>query len=234
MPERELKADVHNDVRLNRQQRNIAIVALIVSLVFGVLALNNPLAAKPTTYTYSAQIPGPGCDTGKAIWDQSQNTGEKLCDGDRMTLKTNIASGIGEVFFYGTQQLPKDNKVTVLISGLSQGSCAGITTRNSRARKGSYAFQICQDGSWIIAKYDENDKPSNLIPLQHIPPQNAYKLTATADGVSLRLAINDTNLQPVAADGSFSDTDAISLFVAPGISGTGSAEFQSFTFEQLN
>jgi hypothetical protein len=75
------------------------------------------------------------------------------------------------------------------------------------------------------------DKPYNLNK-GSVDPQSAFSMTAITQGISLRLSLNGHEVG-LAPEGTFTDTDSISLFVTPLPSGTSTANFQNFSFIEL-
>ena len=157
-----------------------------------------------------------------------------------MHLHAHASDGLAQVDFYGAQHLPNNYRVSVDIDGLTPGACAGVVTRNSDKQKGGYGFQICEDGSWLITRYEaakdrSGEQVSNLktsTDTDKIPRANAYHLVTVTDGVSLRFTINDQS-EKTASDGVNGLMDSISLFVAPPGHGDGSANFENFTFSEI-
>ena len=109
--------------------------------------------------------------------------------------------------------------------------------RNSVKHLGGYAFEVCHDGTSAIGKYNRllthppTEAPAPLAPGPAGPAISTCHLVGTVDGVSLRLKIND-NPEFTAADGQFTETDAVSLFITPlpqGAAAPISVSFQNFS-----
>jgi hypothetical protein len=190
----------------------------------------------PGPYRYFVSVPGLNCSDNHAKWITAPNSQVK-CLTDRMILSTATTHAIAQEFFYGNQHLPTNNQIVVDINSITQGSCAGVITRNSDSRKGGYAFAICSDGSWAIDIYNNLDIPSTLAK-GLINSSSAYSMVATTQGVILKLNINDTPIAEV-ADGTFTNTDSICLFVSPDTNTATlplsmmSASFSNFGFQEI-
>ncbi|HEY7019653.1 MAG TPA: hypothetical protein VH349_00965 [Ktedonobacterales bacterium] len=218
-------------------------IGAVIGIAWTSIQIYQNFNQPPKPYNYAAAVPGPDCDHGGARWVRAFGIATCLPDGvhaEKMQLRASANDGLGQVYFYGTQHLPNNYRVTVDIDSLSLGACAGVVTRNSDSRKGGYGFEICEDGSWLITKYEaakdgSGEQVSNLktsTDTDKVPRASAYHLVAITEGVSLRFTIND---QPEkdASDGANGSTDSISLFVAPPDGNNGSVNFENFTFSEI-
>jgi hypothetical protein len=137
----------------------------------------------------------------------------------QLTVASDDGTGIGQVFFYGAKQLPRNARVTVDIDSLPEDACAGVIMRNSVKRLGGYALEVCHDGTSAIEVYALKgsptiENPGPLVPFSSGSVITSCRLTATANDSLLRLRIND-NQEFTASDGRFTENDAVSLFITP-------------------
>jgi hypothetical protein len=238
---------VSRDIAPKLQERRwFQIVILLAALAGIILApltvyqifFSQP-APLPAPYAYGPTVPGSSCDQLGGRWVLAQGTPTCLpndAQPDRLQLSVPVGQGIGQVYFYGTKHLPRNYAVTVDVDGLNEGGCAGVITRNSDARPGGYVFEVCHNGDWIIGRYDAasnsaGEQVSNLLTGQ-VTSQSAYRLSTVTDGVSLRFKINN-NHEQAAADGKYSNSDSVSLFVTPLATEESAANFQNFAFTEV-
>jgi hypothetical protein len=137
--------------------------------------------------TYTAKSPGPGCDTGGALWiivPGAPISLRCLPTGTRITVLPKKLGSVG--FFPPGNTLVQNYRVSVHIDFSSAPhACVGILTRFSNP--GFYENAICADGNWDLGRV--SDKFTALAYGQ-IAPTRTYTLEATTDGPKQSLTIN--------------------------------------------
>jgi len=119
------------------------------------LATATALGTTEVAATYTAAVPGPGCDKGNGQWAAPSVyglDGTVSCDNAafNVTKPVSKTNGIETVGFYNTGGIFSNNykiSVTIAASKLSN-NCASVGTRYSAS--GGYLYVICQDGTWEI------------------------------------------------------------------------------------
>ncbi len=137
--------------------------------------------------TYTAKSPGPGCDTGGAIWTIEPDAPINLRCLPTGTQITAIPGKIGLVDFLHPEMNQVQNyRVSVHIDFSSAPHvCVGILTRASGTDY--YENAICADGAWELGR--SSDKFTALAYGQ-VALARAYTLEATTDGPKQSLTIN--------------------------------------------
>lgn len=189
--------------------------------------------------SYTAHIPGYGCDQGTGQWqplaDRRVDTGNLQClpNGMQLTYPGNTRFIQEEDFYWLNGHFPQNYQVSASIDVRNAGgSCAGLGTRMNPEDEqfGSYVFIICPDGSWQIALVTNSFQ--NLAEGQ-VNAQNVYTITATANGSSQSLSINGRLITTI-TNSQLKNTDHLSLLV--GLYTTdksASATFSNFVFTPL-
>ncbi len=205
-----------------------------------------PLSATMPTYVdptatrtpYQANVPGFGCDHGSAQWapsvtfDQNNNpvTMQCLSGGLKMS-QPDGAKYIGaENFYWLNGNFPADYSVEAQIdvSNLQDG-CAGFLTR--RSEQGNYSFYVCQNGSWIVERYDTSAQKNQDLAHGFVDQRSSYHLVATSKGSMQELTIDGQQVASV-TDQKYTTTDFLSLAVST--QHAGSAVFSHFVFTSLS
>lgn len=185
--------------------------------------------AEPTAYSYETVAPGPYCTSGGAVWSIVNAT--SLCSNTNATLTVSTPTGLGLLVFRGAVHLPNNYSISVGITGLRIGVCAGVLTRMSDRHAGGYAFLVCEDGRWLIDKFGLDNQPQ-LLAHGQVARQSDYMVVAVSNNVEQQLSLNGTELKTV-LDNTLTTTDTVSLFVDPVSSGKSMATFHDFLFAQL-
>ena len=137
---------------------------------------------------YTAKSPGPGCDTGGALWAVSPDAPISLrCLPKKGTQITVLPKKFGSMEFGSPEITQAQNyRVSVQIDFSSAPhACVGILTRFSDP--GFYENAICADGNWDLGR--SLDKFTALAYGQ-VAPTHTYTLEATTDGPKQSLTIN--------------------------------------------
>jgi hypothetical protein len=179
--------------------------------------------------TYTARVPGPGCDARGALW--SVTPGEPItarCG--PAGLRVEIApgqGGEGDVKFQPPDGFASpDYRISVKIA-LSRGfdGCAGIFTRASAV--GRYLTAICGDGSVGIDRMSLHG--SSQIYLKFIRPQVTYTLTTVTQGSDQSVYVGGVKIGNV-VDSSFSRTEYVGLGILNSGRSAETATFSHFSF----
>jgi hypothetical protein len=195
----------------------LAVGALLaVAMVAVVLAHAAPPSATGGSTAYSAQAPGPDCDSGQAKWTIDPVNTTTTCSSAGTTLALgNVAStsGIRQItlaFTPPARGFPTNYRVSVHIDfqGQSQ-SCLTLSTRYDGT--GGYLNDVCASGAWDITRLDPNATPT-LASGTHPQPLSGATVTATTQGSAQTLSINGAVVSSV-TDATYTATSFVSLSV---------------------
>lgn len=103
-------------------------------------------------------------------------------------------------FIYCPDHTPFINFVFEVQMTITQGDCGGVVFRDTKGILGySYLFEVCQDGTYSLALFHNNDNPQALIPSQ--PSTAIHKghfqintIAVVANGPQLTLYVNYQNV----------------------------------------
>ena len=187
-------------------------------------ATTNPVAP------YTAQVPGPNCDQGGAVWTPYTPTTSVQCtsSGLEVTTPANAATLAQITFTWPGHAFPKNYSVEVDITNLGANTCAGIATR--RTGSSGYAFFACSDGYWNIVSYDNSGQPT-VLANGNFSASSSYHLQVSANGNAQALSINGSSTHSL-SDSSHQTTDFLALDLYSSNS-TGSAVFSDFVYTPL-
>ncbi len=192
-----------------------------------------PVTGKPNSYT--ANVPGPGCDTGGGVWEPpalylGKSTTLHCTPAGLVISQAQDANLLGEArFFWTGAAFPANYQVATMID-LSQlnGGCAGFLTRTNAAQSG-YSFAICQNGGWWIARVDAGGQPTLLTSGLVTLTSNLVAMQATLKGPALSLTLNGAAVGS-ASDATYTATSEIDLIAQTPQAVSGSVTFAGFTF----
>lgn len=214
------------------------ITILIVGLLSGAILFIPRLISSSTRTqaamppTYSAFIPGPGCDLGGGEWsiNQSSPPAHMRCSSSGMVItqpaRVEFSSTIE--FKWPGHVYPHNYTIDVTISNLAINSCAEVMTRWVRVH--AYDFFICSPVAWGIIL---NGARKPLLYLGELATKAPYHLHIVMLENSEEISINGGQLYTV-VDSTYQYTNAIGFFVG-GLSNspTWSATFSSFVYTPM-
>lgn len=103
-------------------------------------------------------------------------------------------------FIYCPDHTPFINFVFEVQMTITQGDCGGVVFRDTKGILGySYLFEVCQDGTYSLALFHNNDYPQALIPSQssaaiHKGYYQTNTIAVVANGPQLTLYVNYQNV----------------------------------------
>jgi hypothetical protein len=176
-------------------------------------------------HSYTAQVPGPTCDTGGAVW--SVAPGEPIStrcghDGLLMVVAPHAA---GDVTFQPPDGFTSPNyRVSVTVTfGTALDGCASIYTRASAV--GRYESDLCRhDAAGIFAV---NTQHAARLAAGFARPALSYTVMAVADGTDQSLVVNGTRMATV-VNKAFPETDYVALALLNLGGNAGLATFSHF------
>ncbi len=183
--------------------------------------------------TYTAAIPGPGCDRGSGQWLPVMY-GTASCQSHGLAISQGAnAQYSSYVPFYGPGgTLPTNYTVKVQIDiSQSVGGCAGLRTRTD-TRVAGYSFTVCSNGYWNIRRYGTNGGQGYSLTDGYVNPQTVYTMLATSRGDRQSLALDGVTVSTV-QDATLRTTDHIELTMYAGQGAAGTALFSNFVFTPL-
>ena len=193
--------------------------------------------------TYTAPVPGPGCDAGRHQRGHEAVSARGLWSitaGEPITAKcgpaglhVQIAAGQGKEG--NVKFLPPDGftspdyRISVEIT-LGQGfdGCAGVFTRASAT--GRYLTVICGDDSVGIDRMSL--RGTSQIYLRFIAPEATYTLTTVTHGSDQSVYVGKVKIGTV-VDSSFSKTEYVGLGILNSGRTAGAATFRKFSYTPL-
>lgn len=211
----------------------LSIVGILALGVVGIWLYNyisytNRGVAKYPGQTYEHSELRPGCGNQAAQW-ATTNASIVCLPGQMLLSTTQPPQPASAVFVDNEQSFPANYQVTVTISDLAAGACAGPLLRGNQAQASGYAFFVCSNGQWDIVRYEPDDPhPSTITGSLPTTTQGAYTLKVTAQGKRYQLFINSISVQ-IFEDSLLLNTQNINLMVGP----SGSAAFADFAIEEL-
>jgi hypothetical protein len=179
---------------------------------------------------YTAAIPGPGCDTGGAKWDEDGDKDEVRCLADSMQLVRGPgAKYLSEATFswytqYRNVTFPSAYTVSCGVGTLTAQTNGGMLI-NSKTTS-SYGFLIWDDGTWVATHYDSAGT-ADVLQSGSLAPHATYLISAHVTGSKVAFLVDGSQVVQVERD--TDPTDSISLAVGSGPNG-GSATFNNFMF----
>lgn len=193
-------------------------------------------ATAPQSYT--AQLPGPKCDTGPATWEPISDTSlTGTCGSDGFTLrKSGNFSVAGEVFFDGVHNAPfpasYQAQVTATILSGDANAAVGLEVHRQTPR-GGQTLSAAATG-WLFTLNDTTGTPHQLALGFFHKPAKTFALDVRVVGAVLTLTINGATVDTI-TDTTFTTTSAIALVVEdPGATKAVTAKFAQFTFTPLS
>ncbi len=181
---------------------------------------------------YKAPVPGPGCDTGGALW--TVTPGERVtteCGAGGLHVEIGPGRGDeGDVKFLPPNGFTSQNyRISVQITfGSGFDGCAGIYTRGSAA--GRYLTAVCGDNSVGIDKQGAHG--SSMIYLNYVGRTLTYTIAAVSQGSDQSVYVNGAKIGTV-ADAAFSTTEYIGLGIVNSGNRAEAAVFSNFKFTPL-
>ncbi len=187
------------------------------------------------TQPYTAQIPGPGCDTGAGQWASpnydTQVTTTFQCGANALEITQPDQTNIGLIRYLGQGYLLPVNYKVQVTEDLSKANngCGVISTR--RNASGMYIYIVCSDGSWVMQSLDSNNKFTSLAS-GNVAVAKTYTVTAEVNGSSIAMYINSVKVA-VATDTTDTTTGTLGLQTFPPQSGSSTVGFSNFVFTPL-
>ncbi len=187
------------------------------------------------TPTYSAPVPGPGCDQGGAFWPAPARVGaltQFSCSPTGLRISQSPqASAMSTVRFYGeVGDFPTNYLVaaTIDVSQLN-GGCAGFFTR-VQDDGGRYGFFLCgQTGEWYIARFAAENGVATTLQSGIVPLASSYQVAAIMREQTLTMRINGRDVGQ-ANDATYSTTSYLDLVMFAGSAGAGTVTFSDFNY----
>lgn len=187
----------------------------------------SPVSSARKTQPYTAQPPGPNCDSNGAKWSDINGPGTCLSNG-------YVLSNVESIYFYWYPgfTFPANQQVSVTVTfnpsggdySEAGGICFEMYLRDSNTTNAKYDFGLCPDGSWVIYV-----PGGGAIKTGKVASAASYAVTASCVGSTLTYTINGQTAQvtdaSVAAGG-----DEISLYNNIGLQIT----LSDFTFTPLS
>jgi hypothetical protein len=215
------------------------------SLPFGKTAPKPTATPKPSptpvVLTYSAQQPGPGCDTNpEAGWNALNALVECRDSGLAVTAKIDPAVATrlnAEVtFVWKNHPFPQDYSAKVNISpqATSNGEtiCGGLDVLGSTA--GSYILLVCSNGEWLVARYDEKGTAS-IIARGLLSQKPIYTVAVHVAGQNIISTVDGVMINQTARESPYAQTSFLELVTAqpgkiPATDRTATAIFSDFSY----
>jgi hypothetical protein len=181
---------------------------------------------------YTAAVPGPGCDTGGALW--TVTPGEPItttCGTAGIRVQISAGPNLeGDIKFLPQNGFTSQNyriSVKLAFNGGFDG-CAGIFTRASAA--GRYLTVVCSDGSVDIDKF--TTRGSRRIYLNFVNRAPSCTITALSAGTEQSVYVDGAKVGTV-QDAALAETEYIGLGIMNGGDTAESAVFSKFSFTPL-
>ena len=225
----------------------IAVSLLVLAgLIFGGIKYGYPyvkrhyLTGSPTAVpqpaAYTANLPGPGCDTGtgKNLWQFPANsayTGACQTAGYTLTQNSNPTQ-VGEVFFKDRAAFPRAYQVQVTATTQGDANIAvGVDVHHQANSGGGYLFGAYGDGEWHgILEADTIDKIQRLALGFLAKPSNTYQMLVDVQGPVMTFSVNGTKVGTI-TDGTYRTTDAVGFFLLDyGDTKAATATFSQFSY----
>ncbi len=186
--------------------------------------------------TYTAAVPGPGCDKGQAQWARPSyydETGVTVtCQSAGVKIVAPANNG-GDIGFYGIKgTLIKDTRysVTVTITPADANSCGGVTTYDTQ--NPGYIYIVCGNGAYLMLGYNPTTKQTTTLDSSGIgtmPGGPSYVVVITENSPSHAVKINGFT-RPAVSDKNATSTDHITLFSLALGNAPSTVTFSHFTF----
>jgi hypothetical protein len=180
--------------------------------------------------TYTAQAPGPNCDTGGAVWSVAPGEPISTRCGRNGLLVAVAPHGAGDVAFQPRDGFTSPNyRISLTVTfGTGFDGCASIYTRASAA--GRYESDLCsRDSAGIFAV---NTQRAARLAVGFARPAPSYTIVTVSDGADQSLFVNGTKIGTV-VNKAFPVTNYVGLALLNLDGNTASATFSHFVFTPL-
>ena len=229
---REPRVRVHSYSATQVGVAGVGVIATVAALVIAgrTVPPSARVIAAMLSSPYTARVPGPGCDTGGAVWPVT--AGEPIttqCGAAGLRVEA-APHGDGAVEFLPPNGFATQNyRVSVTIAlGSGFVGCAGIFTRAGPA--GRYFTNICGDNA--VGIDEMSTRRSSPIFLQFTRRASSHRITAVAQGLDQSIYVDGTRVGTIAI-GAFPATDYVGLGIINVSNRPGSAVFSHFSFTLL-
>lgn len=186
---------------------------------------------------YTAAAPG-SCDRGTAKWSlDTTNSLKATCTSAGMQLSKAKSNYVGFVNFHPTSAgFPANYLITVTISNLSSGSCAGVFANGQSQSNGGFGSLVCDDGYWAIVRYDDAGSPHTVLSGTGSRASTYYlKAAVVADAhiISWSTPAGGAPINKVYYDLDYPATDYVALVLTTDTGEAESAVLSDFTYTPL-
>jgi hypothetical protein len=229
-----------------------AVLLLLVLLIVRAVVAPGNLFASPTiipplTSSYTAQIPGPGCDHGTAadMWktgrehhqngvDVSDSYTTFSCQSNGLLItRTGYYNVFGDAFFYnpGNQLFPPSYSVQVTAQIIHGDSRAAVDLRvHGQSKYGGDGVVVRSNGQWLVAPFDNQTGAEEVPIASGMLAQKPRTITMAAEvhGAMITVTINGLQVATV-SDPNYKTTS----FIAFGVSDVGSTSNPSALFSNF-
>jgi hypothetical protein len=189
----------------------LVLVIVVAGLLYGVLSGKNHLPsiggnpsatghASPTatpSNTYSASLPGPGCDTNGGLWTPQGIDGVSCpsgVNGTELVINTSGARGYLTFQLPGKKAFAPNNTINVTgtMGGVASGyqtKCVGLAEQTADT---GYSVEYCNDGKWFVYSISSGGTVIQTLNTNVINALTTAEVSLTLQGTSLTLAVNSS------------------------------------------
>lgn len=213
-----------------------AVLAILLVLT-GVLVLHRaPSTTVPGHHTYSAAVPGRGCDSGDAYWTQSSALAV-TCQSNGALLSMPSDDG----FYHSLSFEPPDRTIptsyriavhAMIVSG--DGQATARFAFHVQKPYGDQAFEVRANSRWNVTRIDTPNHFDRYLSLGFLPQQmRDFTMAVEVDGAVMHFSVNGTEVATV-TDATYLTTAAIYISIGdPGYKQPFSVRFSDFTYDEL-
>ncbi len=227
--------------KTNRTGLIVGGVVVVLAIVIGSIGVLANKSSTANTSSYSATIPGPGCDKGSGVWTKLSDTSDETiaCKSNGFLLtQTGGFDGVEEVFFNGASQsatFPASYRVQVDAAVQSSDPLTGVTLDVHRQTPNGGQYFIARANSeWIVNEDDTTGQTTTRLGIGFLPQATkTLHLDITVSGTVMTFAINNVVVDTIVST-TYKTTDVIGLGVGnPSATGPIAALFSNFSYQAL-
>ena len=217
---------------------SILLVSVIgVGITVVVRNISHNIANVISDGSYSATVPGKGCDKGLGDWGTTKEVNfTQTCAPDGIALTRTTNDGFySELFFNGRADKPFTDKYQVKAQGTITGggpfTFVGLEAHDQGTTLARQIFEVASGGQWDVLSYDTSGTQKQLAIGFLKTPATTYTLEVDVDGSVVQFMVNGQLLTTV-TDTSFFSTDQVGLvFIGEKSDQTvQSAKFANFSY----
>ncbi len=180
--------------------------------------------------TYSASVPGPGCDSGDGSWTAPDDGSTSVaCTSSYVTVtKAAAENSIAELYFNWPEHSIVNGFTSTVTVSPQESSCGGMGAQDGDYH--AYAIYVCDDGYWEVIGYDDKGQPTKLDHGTVSNKKQSYQVRVSYGSNTVTLSIEDAVSKTYSDSSSYVIQD-VTLDVENYQNQDASAQFSDFQYQ---